>query len=173
MGLIHIYCGDGKGKTTAAFGLAVRAAGAGMRVHILQLLKSNNSSELESIAHIPNITVSKLTKKFGFTFSLTQTEKAELLELQDRLIDEAAEYVRKNDIDMLIIDEFFGACSSGTVSREKAESVIKEKTEKTELVLTGRNPDEYFLSEADYISEIKCVRHPYSKGVQARKGIEF
>ncbi len=172
-GLIHIYCGDGKGKTTAALGLAIRAAGAGKKVLLVQLLKGNPTSELESLAIIPNITVIRPEKNFGFTFNMTDEQKAELTDIHNRLLDKAFNAMTVGELDMLIIDEFFGAYNKKLVNIDTADKVFFQKNEQCELILTGRDPQEKFISAADYVSEIKCVKHPYIQGIKARKGIEY
>lgn len=172
-GLIHIYCGDGKGKTTAALGLALRAAGAGKRVHIVQLLKGNPTSELNSLALLPNITVDRPEKDFGFTFNMTDEQKAELTGIHNRLLSFAFDKMNCDDTDMLIIDEFFAAYNKNFLDREITDRIVFEKAFDCELVLTGREPDRKFIDAADYVSEIKSVKHPYEKGISARKGIEY
>lgn len=172
-GLIHIYCGDGKGKTTAAMGLALRAAGAGKRVYLVQLLKGNPTSELNSLALIPNITVARPEKGFGFTFNMTDEQKSELTGIHNRLLSDAFDKMNCGNTDMLIIDEFFAAYNKNLLDKEIAERIVFEKAFVCELVLTGRDPDKNFISAADYVSEIKCIKHPYEKGISARKGIEY
>ena len=172
-GLIHIYCGDGKGKTTAALGLALRAAGAGKKVLLVQLLKGNPTSELESLALIPNITVIRPEKSFGFTFNMNDEQKAELTDIHNRLLDKAFNAMTAGELDMLIIDEFFGAYNKKLVDTNTADKIVFQKNKQCELILTGRDPQEKFISAADYVSEIKCVKHPYMQGIKARKGIEY
>lgn len=173
MGLTHIYCGNGKGKTTAAMGLALRAAGAGMRVHIVQLLKGGETSELSALAMIPEITVSRCDRNYGFTFSMTDSEKAAITDCHNRLLSEAENLMRSGEIGVLIIDEFNAAYKHGLLSAELADRIVLEKNPETELVLTGREPHGKFLQAADYVSEINAVKHPYSCGISARKGIEY
>lgn len=171
-GLFHIYCGDGKGKTTAALGLAVRAAGAGKKVHIVQLLKGSSTSELYSLELIPNITVERPEKNFGFTFNMTDEQKSELTDIHNRLLISAFGKMHCGT-DMLIIDEFFASYNKKILDRELADRIVFEKAFGCELILTGREPDRKFIEAADYVSEIKCVKHPYEKGIAARKGIEY
>lgn len=173
MGLIHIYCGDGKGKTTSALGLAVRAAGADMKVHIVQLLKGSETSELESLKMIPNISVDRLHRDFGFTFSMSESVRKEVIDCHTALLRAAHEQMKEHKFDMLIIDEFFSAYNYGLVDRSLADKIVFEKEKSCELILTGREPEEKFLAAADYISEINALKHPYTKGICARKGIEF
>ena len=172
MGLLHIYCGSGKGKTTAAVGLAVRAAGAGLRVHIVQLMKGGETSELSSLKLIPEISVSRLSREYGFTFNMTDEERSAITAEHNSLLSSAAELMNGGAVDMLIIDEFFSAYNSGLLHRELAESTVL--TDRTcELVLTGRDPSEKFIAAADYVSEIHEIKHPYTRGIEARKGIEY
>ena len=171
MGLIHIYCGDGKGKTTASMGLAVRAAG--MRVHIVQLLKGSKTAELESLALIPNIRVTRPDRNYGFTFSMTDEDKAAITKCHNALLEEALREMKNDEIDMLVIDEFCAGYNCGLVDKALADEIVLHKPEKCELVLTGRDPEQKYVDAADYVSEIRAVKHPYEKGIDARRGIEF
>ena len=139
MGLIHIYCGDDKGKTTAAFGLALRAAGSGMKVHIVQLMKGNETSELNSLEKLDGITLSRCDKNYGFTFRMTEQERNEITLCHNRLLNEAYDLMQSGSIDMLIIDEdtWIGFRLSGTepIVRLYAESTTNEKLKK--LVSAG------------------------------------
>lgn len=173
MGFLHIYCGDGKGKTTAALGLAMRAAGAGMRVHIIQLLKGADTSELETLSAVPAITISRCEKDFGFIWNMTDKDKAEITEAHNEMLAEGYRLVKSKKVDMLIIDEFNLAYSHKLLNTADAEKFLTDKTYSAEIVITGRDPAEAFIEAADYVSEIKCVKHPYENGVPARKGIEF
>lgn len=173
MGFIHIYCGNGKGKTTAALGLAMRASGAGMKVHIVQLIKGGNTSELASIERISNITVVRPQKNYGFTRSMSEADKSEITVCHNEMLFAAYEKMRGGEIDMLIIDEFFAGYNNDLVDKSLAEKIVFENSENCELVLTGRNPPEKFIAAADYVSKITAVKHPYEKGITARKGIEF
>lgn len=172
-GCTHIYCGDGKGKTTAALGLALRASGAGMRVHIAQLLKGRYTSELASLSLLKNISVSRCDRDYGFNFSMTVEGKIEVTRCHNRLLEEAENLMRSGQIDMLILDEFIAAYQYGLLDKALADRIVFEKNPETELVLTGRDPLEKFVLAADYISDITAVKHPYKLGITARKGIEY
>lgn len=172
-GLLEIYCGDGKGKTTAALGLALRAAGCGLRVHIVQFLKGTDTGELATLAMIPQISLARCDKNWGFTFSMTEQDKKEITACHNRMLQAAISMAEKGEIDVLIFDEFNAAYAHGLLDRDAAKAFILQKPETLELVLTGRNPDPVFLEAADYVSEIHAVRHPYQKQIPARKGIEF
>ena len=173
MGLIHIYCGNGKGKTTAALGLAVRAAGSGMRVHMVQLLKGGFTSELSVLEAVPNITVERCDRNYGFTFKMSDEDKIKLAECHNDLLLRAENLMKNGSIDMLIIDEFNAAYEYNLLDRDIADRIVFEKPKDIELVLTGRRPQEKFVNAADYVSEIQAVKHPFQKGIKARKGIEF
>lgn len=169
MGLVHIYCGDGKGKTTSATGLAVRSAGAGMTVFFARLMKGTYSSELKILEQIPEFTVISCDRNYGFSFRMSEKDKAEITKCHNRMISEAF----SSDCDLIVLDEFFSAYNYNLIDRELAISLIKNKNPDTELVLTGRNPSDEFLELADYISSIDCIKHPYNLGIKARKGIEY
>jgi len=173
MGLIHIYYGDGKGKTSAAIGLAIRAVGSGMKVHFVQLLKGNETSELNTLKLIPDITVARCTEDYGFTFGMNDEDKINITNEHNRILSEAISLADGGSIDMLIIDEFNAAYQYGLLDKELAEKLVLNKPENLELVLTGRNPDQKFIDAADYVSEIKAVKHPFKNGISARRGIEF
>jgi cob(I)alamin adenosyltransferase len=172
-GLIHVYCGDGKGKTTAALGLALRAAGSGMKVVILQFLKGRPVNELESLKLIPGITVLRNSKDFGFYNTMTDQDKADITRMHNENLKKALDLVQKEAYGLLILDEISAAYNHGLVGKEIIDDLIENKSEELELVLTGRDPAPLFLEKADYISEIKKIKHPYDKNIGARKGIEL
>lgn len=168
-GLIHLYCGDGKGKTTAAMGLALRAAGAGLRVVVLQFLKNGDSSELAPLAALANVTV--LSGKGGdaFTCRMTEAQKAAARRIHDEHLAKALAL----PCDVLVLDEAAAACRLGLVDAARVEALCRQKPAGLELVLTGRNPPAFMEECADYITEMTCRRHPFERGVGARKGIEY
>lgn len=170
-GLIHIYCGDGKGKTTAAMGLALRCAGSGRKVLLVQFLKDGKSSEFASLTHVPNIEAVPQTRTFGFSWTLTPEEKAEAGEYYTGLLEDA--FQRAGGFDLLILDEILGACSTGMVDEARLLALLEQKPDALEVVLTGRGPSEALQDMADYVTEMKMVKHPFERGVPAREGIEF
>ena len=172
-GLIHIYCGDGKGKTSAAIGLAVRAAGNGMKVLFTRFLKTEDSGELKILDQISGIEVIHLKKSFGFYKTLSEQGKKEMSEMYFRLWKEILVKSRKEEYVVLVMDEFMAAYNYGLIPNEDAITFLKEKPERMEIVLTGRNPDERLIELADYVSEIKKRKHPFDRGIYARKGIEY
>ncbi len=172
-GLIHVYCGDGKGKTTAAIGLAVRAAGSGMKVVILQFLKGRRVSELNSLKLIPGITILRNEKDLGFFNAMTEEDKLQAMSYHNENLQKVLQLVENMECDMLILDEICAAYRLGMVDKQIINQLIINKREALELVLTGREPDELFLKYADYVSEIKKIKHPYDKKINARVGIEL
>ena len=172
-GLLEIYCGDGKGKTTAATGLAVRAAGSGMRVLFDRFLKNEFSGELKILDRIPEIEVLHLEKSYGFFKTLSEKEQEEVREMYGRLWNTIRGKISTGDYDMLVIDEFMAAYRYGLIPNKEAVQFLKDRPDNLEVVLTGRDPSDELLELADYISEVKMVRHPFEKGIRARKGIEY
>ncbi len=170
-GRIHIYCGDGKGKTSAAMGLALRAAGSGMEVLVLQFLKDGSSSEFRSLAHVPGIKVVRHTRSFGFTWTMTQEQKAEARDYYTGLLESAFGQAPENGL--LVLDEALGARSAGVLDEDRLLALLRGKPAGLEVVLTGRGPTQALLDAADYVTEMKKVKHPFDQGVRARRGIEY
>lgn len=172
-GLIHVYYGDGKGKTTAATGLAVRAAGSGRRVLMLQFLKGRSSGEVEVLRSIPGVSLERAAESKKFTWDMSPEELEAARRQNDEAFLAAAEKAREIRCDLLVLDEALGAFSAGVLSESLVIDFLREKPEGLELVLTGRDPSAALLEIADYATEMRKVKHPYDKGVQARQGIEY
>lgn len=172
-GLIHIYCGDGKGKTSAAIGLAVRAAGCGKKVLFARFLKNEESGELKILDAVPEVTVIHLERSYGFFNTLSDGEKQEVRQLYGTLWNSIAKIITESDYDILIMDEFMAAYRYGLIPQEEAIKFLRKKPKCLEVVLTGRDPDEKLVELADYVSEIRKVKHPFDRGIMARRGIEY
>ncbi len=172
-GLIHVYCGDGKGKTTAAAGLALRAAGCGKRVLFVQFMKGNESGEITAMRQIENIKVLRNTKKFPFYNQMSEEDKVQITKEHNNILNQVMEGIEQKECDILILDEITYPYRLNLIDKKMIEEIIVSKNPLLELVLTGRDPDKLFIEYADYITEMKCIRHPYEKGIAARKGIEF
>ena len=172
-GLIHIYYGDGKGKTTAAIGQAVRMAGYDQKVLFARFLKNESSGELKVLDKIEGIDVLHLKKSFGFYRTLNEEEKVELHKTYRELWRTIQEKVQKEDYQLLVMDEFLHALNYALVEEKEALEFLKNKPERLEVVLTGRDPSEQMIEAADYASEIRKIKHPYDRGIIARKGIEY
>ena len=170
-GLIHIYCGEGKGKPRAGVGLAVGAAGRGLRVLISRFLKTEDSGEVEVLRAIPGITVLPCERTFGFLFRMSPEQKREAARYFQGQFEKTAAMAQ--DYDLLILDEIMASVNGGVVKEESVLQFLEEKPEGLEVVLTGRDPSEELMAKADYISRIQAVRHPYEQGVTAREGIEY
>ena len=172
-GLIHIYHGEGKGKTTAAIGLAVRAAGTGNRVLIAQFLKGSPSGEVKVLQSIAGITLMRCEELKKFSWDMTEEEKRQVCQQHDDMVKTAVEQANNGLCDMLVLDEALGACCVGLLSEDRILTFLQEKPEGLEVVLTGRGPSERLLAIADYVTEMHKEKHPYDKGIMARKGVEF
>lgn len=171
-GLIHVYCGDGKGKTTAALGLGLRAAGAGYTVIIAQFLKSSETSELNLLDRL-GITVLRVEESFGFTWELSSGELERLTLRHNELFRQAIERCSDGERKLLILDELAAAISTGTIDEAMVSWALQHKPEALELVVTGREPPQWLTNMADYITEMRGLRHPMEQGIAARRGIEF
>ena len=170
-GLIHIYTGEGKGKTTAAMGLAIRAAGSGKRVLIAQFLKNAGSCELKILRQIKEIELYSYNKKIKFIKYMSDEEKLQTAIDTKAYFDRVIE--KSFDKDVLIMDEFMAAYNYEMLDRERSVAFLKNKPEQLEVVLTGRNAPAEVRELADYISNIQKERHPFDKGIAARRGIEL
>lgn len=171
--MIHVYHGDGKGKTTAAMGLALRAAGCGHRVVIVQFLKGRDTGEISVLSGLEGVTVLRGKNSSKFSFQMSPEEKRAALEAHNGNLSAAAELVQRGDCQLLVLDEAIGALDCGLLDIALVTRLVEELPDGVELVLTGRNPSPYILSVADYITEMRCERHPFEKGVAARRGVEF
>lgn len=171
-GLIHIYCGDGKGKTTAAVGLAVRCAGRGNKVLLVQFLKSRDSGELYSLAKLPDIEVMRGKESKKFTFQMNEEEKHALLIEHNKMFEQVLAKIKNSGYSLLILDEVIGALNAKVFEMPKLIEFLRHKPENLEVVLTGRNPAPELVEIADYVSEMRKVKHPMDKGIMAREGIE-
>ncbi len=170
LGLVHLYTGDGKGKTTAAVGLALRAVGAGLRVVFAQFMKGGKSSELELLARCGVRVVHREGSK-KFVFAMNDGEKAAYREVQGRTFADASALAE--DCDMLVFDEIISAVGMGMIDLEVLTDFLRTKPGGLEVVMTGRDAPREITDKANYISNITCVRHPYEAGVAARLGIEY
>lgn len=198
LGLIHLYTGHGKGKTTASLGLAIRAIGHGYKVYMAQWLKgggytgevitAKNFLERLSIRQFGKgcFDESKQTKLPGFgngtmvrhkescggcrlCFTVDEQEKLN----SQRGISIVKEVCSSGEFDVVILDEICGAINQGLVKLDEVLELLKEKHPKTEVLMTGRDAPDELIEASDYVSHVQGVKHPYEKGVMARKGIEY
>lgn len=172
-GLTHVYYGLGKGKTTAALGLALRASGCGMQVVIVQFLKNMPCGELSQLVLLPNITV--LRGKVGKTFVCAMDEglKKATKEIHDNNLQQAVSLAQNGQCDLLILDEALDAYQLGLLDEVIFSDLIHNKPPALELVITGHKPTDWVIEHADYVTEMVKHKHPYELGIKARRGIEF
>lgn len=172
-GLLHLYYGDGAGKTTAAIGLAVRAAGHGKHVLVVQFLKEATSGEVTALQKLGHVDVITGQNVPGFVFQMNETEKRELRQNMQQHWQAAVTACQINDYALLVLDEVLDAIALGMLSENQLLSFLEKRPETLEVVLTGHEEYPLFLEKADYVTEMKKHKHPYEKGVLARKGIEW
>lgn len=167
-GLVHLYYGQGKGKTTAAVGLAVRALGQGQRVVLVQFLKTGESGEMEPLRRLGAVVYAG-QGVHKFSSQMSEAERAQTLAENNARLREALAV----PCDLLILDEVCAARQKGLLDEALARQAVLERPEGTEVVMTGRVPEAWMLEAADYVTEMRAERHPYASGVAARRGIEF
>ena len=172
-GLVHIYTGDGKGKTTAAVGLGIRAWGRGMKVLMVQFLKGIESGEHITASKLgPTFTINPGINLEKFTWNMNEDELFKAAAVQKEQFAYALKESNSDSWDLLILDEIMAAISTGMVPLQDVLDFIKSKPNRLEIVLTGRNVPDSLIEAADYVSDIHEVKHPMKKGIIARRGIE-
>jgi cob(I)alamin adenosyltransferase len=170
-GLVQVYTGNGKGKTSAAFGLALRAIGRGLNVYIIQFIKGGfDYGELYIVGKLPNLKL----KAFGRgKFVTEKPPNKKDIKLAQEALALAEEVVKSGEYDIVILDEINVALNLKLVHLEKVLELIKNKPTHVELVLTGRYAPKEIIEAADLVTDMKAVKHPFNNGYQARKGIEY
>jgi cob(I)alamin adenosyltransferase len=170
-GLVQVYTGNGKGKTSAAFGLALRATGRGLKVYMIQFIKGGfDYGELYTVKNLPNFTL----KAFGRgKFVTSKPPQKEDVRLAQEALHLAEQVIQSGSSNIVILDEINVALDLKLISLEDVLKLIKSKPSGLELVLTGRNAPEEIVEAADLVTEMKEVKHPFSRGTEARKGIEY
>jgi cob(I)alamin adenosyltransferase len=172
-GLVHVYTGEGRGKTTASFGLALRAIGQGLKVIVIQFMKESppQSGEVKAIKeYLPKIEV------YQFGGSFIQKDEQSYQGVKRRIKEGFATVkaiVKENACDLLILDEINVAIKFGFLSLKEVVELVKRKPKEMELVLSGRYADPKLVEIADYVTEFRSVKHPFEKGISSRKGIEY
>jgi cob(I)alamin adenosyltransferase len=170
-GLVQVYTGNGKGKTTASFGLALRAIGRGLKVYIIQFIKGGfDYGELYIADKLPGLTLKAYGR--GKFISEKKPEKIDI-DLAREALKEAQDVVKRGEVDVVILDEINVALTLKLVEIEKVLKLIKEKPDQMEIVLTGRNAPVEIVQAADLVTEMIEIKHPYNAGFKARKGIEY
>lgn len=166
--MIHVYTGDGKGKTTAAIGLTIRAIGNGFRVLFVQFIKEAYAGEIEIFRKFPEL-IEIYMCSTGFVY---EKPKQFQIEIVRECVKEIEEKLKKDRYDIVVFDELCVALSSGLLSREDAKRLI-HFSDKTELIITGRNAPDWLIEQADLVTEMKKIKHYFDRGIKARKGIEY
>lgn len=194
-GLIHLYYGDGKGKTTAAVGLCIRAAGNKKRVLFTQFMKDGSSGEISLLKELPGAEVLWGNVPYGFYSRMADEEKRLFAKEQEKLFQKILEKIEEerkrisactqnaaeaektpvwDGVSMLLVmDEITYAYGFRLIDRIRLENLLNNKPDFLEIVMTGRNPERFLVDAADYVTEMKCEKHPFEKGISARKGVEF
>ena len=165
--MLHLYWGDGKGKTTAAMGLALRALGHGRRVVILQFLKDGSSGEIEMLRRCGAAVYACPNAKF--TWLMTDAERAEARRTNTRTL----QTILQGSFDLLVLDEAGSAWELDMVDKDLLQQAVLHRPAGQECVLTAHAAPAWMLDAADYLTEMCCRRHPYQKGIAARKGVEY
>ena len=171
--MIHVYYGDGKGKTTAAMGLALRMLAAGERVVVVQFLKDGNSGEVRILSDRLGVPVFAHAPAGKFTWEMTNEELAAVRKAHDKNLAAALDEAEASGARLLVLDEVLDALAMGLVDAAAVTRVLKRGTGELEVVLTGRNPSEDIASHADYLTEMVCKKHPFERGVPSREGVEY
>lgn len=173
-GLVHIYTGDGKGKTTAACGLGIRAWGSGLKVLMIQFLKGADTGEIKCFEKLgENFVFHRGRKIKGFVWNMNEEQLKDTRNICLEDLEWLKSTVSDNSFDLLIMDEIMACISNGFLKTEEIAEFIKNKPEKLEIVMTGRNAPKELIDLADYVSVISAQKHPFEKGIAARKGIEY
>lgn len=170
-GLIHIYFGDGKGKTTAAMGLALRAVGRGFSVVIAQFLKNGTSGECAAFRTMPRVTLLAANPSNKFSYQMSDAEKQDTAAALQALLDEA--FLRAQDAKLLVLDEVLSAVGCGFLEEAVLARLLEGRPAALEIVMTGHLLPQMLADQADYISHVQKRKHPYDRGVSARAGIEL
>ena len=169
-GYIHVYTGPGKGKTTAALGLGLRAVGAGFKVYMIQFMKGRRYSELDAIANLSNFTV----VQHGRDEFVNKDNPEQIdIDLAQEGFAHAKDIIKNKKYDMVILDEINVAIDFNLIDLDDVVKLVEGKPEKLELVLTGRYAHPEIMKIADLVTEMLEIKHPYQQGIKARKGIDF
>ncbi|SHF15947.1 cob(I)alamin adenosyltransferase [Thermoanaerobacter uzonensis DSM 18761] len=172
-GLIQVYTGDGKGKTTASIGLGIRAVGRGFKVYMVQFLKGTDTGELHTLKNIENFKVFRFQSTEKFFWNLNEEEKKILAEDMKKAYEFVVDVLQNKKCDILILDEIMAAIHSKVYTVEDVLKLIDMKPKEMELVLTGRSAPQEIMERADLVTEMKAIKHPFEKGIPARYGIEY
>ncbi len=173
VGLIHIYTGDGKGKTTAALGQGTRTSGGGYKVLMTQFLKGDDTGELHSIEKLsPNFQIKRFAGIQKFYRNLDEEGRQQVAKEVKEGLAYIKEALKEERYNLIIMDEIMAVLSNEIIKVEDVITLLKSKPPHVEMILTGRNAPKELVELADYVTEMKMIKHPFEKGIYARKGIE-
>ena len=173
-GLILVHTGDGKGKTTAGLGLALRAWGSGLRVLILQFIKGGwKYGELEAIERLGQLDGRIEIKPLGLGLMRSDEDREKHIRAAAKALQESERMMVSGQYDLIIFDEINYAVKFGLISLDDVLALLDKKPEKLHVLLTGRDARPELIERADLVTEMKLVKHPYQQGIKAQQGIEF
>lgn len=170
IGLIHVYTGSGKGKTTAALGLGLRATGEGFKVHMVQFMKGRRYREIVAIERLPLFSVSQHGRD---EFVCRENPEQIDIDMAQNGFAFAKKIINNNKYDIIILDEINVAVDFKLIALDDVLQLMQDKPKDLELVLTGRYANQKIIQEADLVTEMLEIKHPYQKGIESRKGIDF
>ncbi len=171
-GLVYVFTGDGKGKTTAALGTVARAAGHGLKTLVIFFIKGSYADgEFKTLPHLPGVEIAS----YGLRKWIRDPAKASPLEKAEAhaALEAARQAVASGRYDLVVLDEILIAAFFNLIGAEDVLQLLKERPSHTDLILTGRRADERIIAAADLVTEMKNIKHPYEKGIKAREGIEY
>ncbi|SET32639.1 cob(I)alamin adenosyltransferase [Natronincola peptidivorans] len=172
-GLIHVYTGDGKGKTTAALGQAIRTAGGGFKVLIIQFLKGDDTGELYSIEKMsPDLQLIRFGAMKKFYFQLNEEEKIEIQNNIKEGLETIKRHLIEENYNLIVMDEIMAVLYNKIIDLDEVLTLLKSKPSHVEMILTGRDAPKELIDLADYVTEMQMIKHPFEEGIYARKGIE-
>lgn len=169
----HLYFGDGKGKTTAAVGIAVRAAGSNLKVLFVQFLKTEFSGERHVLSHTENVTLTLCPADLKFTFQMNEKEKAQAAKIFKGIFDHSVTLALTEKYDMVVFDEIIDAINAEMLTESEVVEFITNAPSSMEIIMTGHNPSQKMIDLCDYVTEFKKIKHPYDRGITGRIGVEF
>ena len=170
MGMIHIYTGNGKGKTSAAVGMVMRAYGYGKSIAFLQFMKGQDTGEIRALRTLKGVIV----EQFGSpAFVNLDNPSSEDISFAQRGVERVMSFIKKDCPDLLVLDEFNVAVASGLIDQDSAIDIVESFPEDKLLILTGRYAPQYLIHLADLVTEMKEIKHPFQKGIPAKEGIDY
>ena len=169
----HLYFGDGKGKTTAAIGIAVRAAGSNLKVLFVQFLKTEFSGERHVLSPTESETLALYKTDLQFTLQMNEKEKAQAAKIFKDIFDHSVTLALTEKYDMVVFDEIIDAINAEMLTESEVVEFITNAPSSMEIIMTGHNPSQKMIDLCDYVTEFKKIKHPYDRGITGRIGVEF